>query len=103
MTFTAILPVSGTVNGRLSVAYRLARGGRIDVHECDRPLVLGDRGRWRITGDDLAEDAVGFSFHPVHRTRQADTASGPYLSPTRTIGHRPPVTTLDDPIGIISL
>ena len=38
---------------------RVAARRRVDVHEGDRPLVLGDdRGR-ELAGDDLAEEAVG--------------------------------------------
>ena len=37
---------------------RVAAGGRVDVHDRDRPLVLVDADRGQLAGHDLAEDAV---------------------------------------------
>ncbi len=42
---------------------------RIDVHESDRSIVLGDLGRRGVTRNDLAEDAVRLEFHSSESTR----------------------------------
>ena len=47
---------------------QVAARGRVDVHEGDRPLVLGTTRRRDLAGDDLAEEAVGV-VHAAHRTR----------------------------------
>lgn len=46
----------------------MAEGDRVDVHERNRPVRLGNRGRRDLGGDDPAEDAVGFGTHATDDT-----------------------------------
>ena len=66
---------------------RVAAGRRVDVHERDGALVLGDDLAGQLAGDDLAEDAVGIAHRargrPIRRPRPSSCRARAIASSAR--------------------